>query len=110
MNINQIPDMMQNKTRLAIISSLISGEKDFAQLKELTEATDGNLGSHLLKLEEKEYISVSKSFINRKPKTSYRLTAMGKDNFLQYVNALSDEIKKQTNSLDENNDETNNKL
>ena len=52
MKINDIPNLFQSKIRLAIITSLIDGSKDFKQLKELTEATDGNLSTHLSKLEK----------------------------------------------------------
>lgn len=42
MKINEIPNIFQSKIRLAIMTSLIDGKKYFKQLKELTEATDGN--------------------------------------------------------------------
>ena len=42
---------------------------DFKTLKELLGATDGNVASHTKALEKKNYISVEKSFIDRKPNT-----------------------------------------
>ena len=70
MKINEIPNIFQSKIRLAIMTSLIDGRKDFKQLKELTEATDGNLSTHLSKLEKDGYISSEKTFIQRKPRSS----------------------------------------
>lgn len=58
MDIKSIPEAFQSKVRLAIITALISGEKTFTQLKKLTQASDGNLASHLSKLEEIDRKSV----------------------------------------------------
>ena len=93
MNINDIPDLFQSKVRLAIITSLIDGSKDFKHLKELTEATDGNLSTHLTKLEKEGYISSEKHFIQRKPKSTYTLTVTGRKAFKEYVKLLSSLLK-----------------
>lgn len=93
MKINEIPDIFQSKIRLAIITSLIDGSKDFKQLKELTEATDGNLSTHLTKLEKDGYILSEKTFINRKPRSVYQLTPDGRYAFEEYVDLLSSLLK-----------------
>lgn len=93
MKINEIPDIFQSKIRLAIMTSLIDGKKDFKQLKELTEATDGNLSTHLSKLEKDGYISSEKTFIQRKPRSTYALTATGRRRFEEYVELLSRLLK-----------------
>lgn len=93
MNINDIPDLFQSRIRLAIITSLIDSSKDFKQLKELTEATDGNLSTHLTKLEKEGYISSEKNFIQRKPKSTYTLTVTGRKAFEEYVELLSSLLK-----------------
>jgi len=90
MEINSIPEAFQTKIRIAIISSLITGGKSFKQLKQLTEATDGNLGAQLIKLEELKYINVKKQFIGRKPLSTYTLTKVGLDSFKEYVEMLED--------------------
>ncbi|MBQ9625039.1 MAG: transcriptional regulator [Clostridia bacterium] len=84
----KIPEMFQSKIRLAIITALISGEKSFKALKQITEATDGNLSTHLAKLEEAEYISCKKEFVGKKPSTTYSLKEKGRKEFTAYVDLL----------------------
>ena len=81
--------MIHGKLRLAILSLLSSVDHaEFTWLREKTGSTDGNLGAHLLKLEEAGYIGVEKKFILRKPVTLYRMTEAGRDALAGYVNAL----------------------
>lgn len=68
---------------------------DFNSLKDLLQVTDGNLASHIKALEKEEYISVSKSFIGRKPNTQYSVTKKGKDAFKKHLQALENLIKQQ---------------
>lgn len=88
MDVNSIPDLFQSKLRIAIVSSLMTGEKTFKELKEITGATDGNLSVHISRLEEAKYVEVYKDFFNNKPRTRYNLTAQGKKEFIDYVNTL----------------------
>lgn len=94
MEIRSIPEAFQTKLRIAVISALVTGEKTFKQLKEITGATDGNLGAQLNKLEELGYIIIKKEFINKKPQSTYILTKAGGDNFKQYVEMLSQILDK----------------
>lgn len=94
MDIKRIPEAFQSKVRLAIITALISGEKTFTQLKKLTQASDGNLASHLSKLEEMEHIFVRKEFIGKKPTSTYILTDLGRKSFTEYVDMLYSELHK----------------
>ncbi len=95
MDINSVPDIFQSKLRIAIVASLISGEKTFKELKEITGATDGNLSIHVSKLEGCEYIQIHKDFFNNKPRTRYNLTDKGRKEFVDYVNRLESIIKGQ---------------
>ena len=56
--------------------------------------TDGNLASHLRALEEGGYISMEKSFINRKPNTNYTITEKGLESFKSHLKALEELINK----------------
>lgn len=94
MTINDIPEIFQSNVRLAIVTALISGEKNFKSLKEIREATAGNLLIHLQKLEEKSYILSSKKFICRKPSTTYALTETGRKEFRGYVEMLYSALSK----------------
>lgn len=74
---------------MAALNSLGPGDQlDFTYLKELLGATDGNLGSHLQKLEEAGYIEVYKTFVGRRPKTYITATTRGRFVFEEHVAAL----------------------
>jgi DNA-binding MarR family transcriptional regulator len=85
----------ESRVRLGIMSVLaVSTSMDFKGLKETLAVTDGNLASHLRALEEGEYITMEKSFINRKPNTSYTITEKGLESFKSHLQALEELIKK----------------
>lgn len=74
------------------IMSIISSNEDgasFSQLLEATNATNGNLSSHLKTLEDGGYIVVNKFFEGRRPKSIYSLTPHGMEAFLNYIDELS---------------------
>lgn len=84
----------ENKIRLGIMSVLAAnGSADFAMLKSLLELTDGNLASHTRHLEDAGYIRCVKSFIGRKPNTTYIITEEGRDAFAAHVDALERFLK-----------------
>lgn len=94
-NYQLLDEIIHSRIRLAIMALLVSVEEaEFNYLKEKVKATDGNLSVHLKKLEEAEYISVKKEFIDRKPRTMYALTITGKAAFNQYLVSLENLIKK----------------
>ncbi|HAP36083.1 MAG TPA: transcriptional regulator [Bacteroidetes bacterium] len=91
----QLDDIIHSRIRLAVMSVLISVEEaDFTFLRNKVNATDGNISVHLRKLEDAGYIAVNKVFIDRKPATSYRLSAKGKKAFEVYIERLESFIKK----------------
>jgi DNA-binding PadR family transcriptional regulator len=81
--------VVHGRLRLALLS-LLSGveEAEFTWLRDKTDATDGNLGAQLLKLEEAGYVAVEKKFVLRKPQTLYRITAAGRQALTEYVQGL----------------------
>jgi DNA-binding PadR family transcriptional regulator len=85
----ELDPVIHGKLRLALLSLLAGVEQaEFAWLKGKTGSTDGNLGAHLLKLEEAGYVSVEKKFVARKPVTFYAMTTAGRDALTNYVQAL----------------------
>ena len=71
--------LIHERLRLGILSALAVNESlTFNELKKLLQTTDGNLSVHARKLEDAQYISCSKSFENRLPKTAYKLTVTGR--------------------------------
>ncbi len=83
-----------NRVRLGIMSALmVNAEINFNELKELMQATDGNLASHLKGLEESGYLKVQKGFVGRKTNTTYSVTKAGEKAFKQHLDALEQMIK-----------------
>ncbi len=58
---------------------------DFVRLKQLTGATDGNLGAHLDHLARAGYIEVSKEFVARRPRTTVCANGVGRAAFASHV-------------------------
>ena len=88
--------VLENRVRLQIMSILVANEHyDFNSLKELLEVTDGNLASNLKSLEKEGYMTVEKSFVDRKPNTKYRKTTKGQKAFENHLAALENLIKQQ---------------
>ena len=85
----ELNPVVHGRLRLAVLSLLSSVEQaEFTWLRTKTQATDGNLGAQLLKLEEAGYIAVKKKFVLRKPQTVYRITGTGRQALAEYVQAL----------------------
>lgn len=87
--IENINKAFESRIRLGIMSVLIVNDwVDFNTLKETLNVTDGNLASHLNALEKIKYIDVRKSFIGKKPNTSYAVSKEGKKAFKEHLDAL----------------------
>ncbi len=87
--ITKLNKTFDHRIRLGIMSILLVNDwVDFKTLKQTLEVTDGNLASHLKAVESKAYIEVRKQFVGRKPNTSYRVTALGRQSFNDHLNAL----------------------
>lgn len=83
--------LLHSQLRLAIMSLLLSVKSaEFTFIKEKTEATAGNLSVQLDKLSSAGYIEIEKSFRDKKPLTTCRITKKGVSAFEAYVNALKD--------------------
>ena len=96
-SLDQFDKAFENRIRLQVMSVLVANEHyDFNSLKELLSVTDGNLASHLKALEKEEYITVTKSFIGRKPNTQYAASKKGRYAFKRHLDALENLIKQQS--------------
>ncbi len=82
------PDIHQ-PTRLRIVALLSGlGRADFNFLRSTLGLTEGNLSSHMSRLEEIGYVEVTKKFDGKIPRTTYRLTARGRTSLQQYWQAV----------------------
>lgn len=78
--------VIHERVRLGIVSALAANEAlTFNDLKKLLELTDGNLSVHARKLEEAGYLTCTKSFEGRMPKTEFKLTSAGRKAFEKYL-------------------------
>jgi DNA-binding MarR family transcriptional regulator len=94
--LDQFDKAFENRIRLQTMSVLVANESyDFNSLKDLLNVTDGNLASHLKALEKEDYITVTKSFVGRKPNTQYAASKKGRDAFKKHLEALENLIKQQ---------------
>jgi DNA-binding HxlR family transcriptional regulator len=85
----ELDPILHSKLRLSVMSLLISLESaDFNYLLEKTGATKGNLSVQLTNLQEAGYIEVFKTFRNKYPLTTCRITAKGIEAFEKYVDAI----------------------
>jgi DNA-binding transcriptional ArsR family regulator len=81
--------LIHDRTRLAIVSALAVNEVlSFSELKDITETSDGNLSVHSRKLEEARYLTCTKSFDGRVPKTEFRLADAGRRALQQYLDHM----------------------
>jgi DNA-binding MarR family transcriptional regulator len=84
--------LIHERLRLGILSALAVNESlSFPELKRLLDTTDGNLSVHGRKLEEAGYVTVTKSFEGRVPRTEYKLAPAGRralDRYLSHMEAL----------------------
>jgi DNA-binding HxlR family transcriptional regulator len=89
--------VIHERVRLAIVSALAGAPSlTFNELKALLEITDGNLSVHARKLEEAGFVACDKTFVDRVPRTEYRLTAAGRkalDAYLQHMEALIQRVR-----------------
>ena len=84
--------LIHERMRLGIVSALaVNDSLTFNDLKRVMHTTDGNLSVHARQLEDAKYITCTKSFEGRVPKTEYKLTAAGRralERYLDHMEAL----------------------
>lgn len=89
MDASAFDPLLLSQVRLGVVAVLIErGAATFPDLKDLLGVTQGNLGVHLRKLEDGGYVTIEKDFVDRKPRTTARLTAAGRTAFLSHVARL----------------------
>jgi DNA-binding MarR family transcriptional regulator len=90
----EVDRMVHEPARLMILMVLYTVERaDFTFLMNVTELTDGNLSSHLSKLEAAGYVEVEKGYAGKKPRTRLRLTAVGRQAVEDYRGTMEQALK-----------------
>jgi len=95
-----LDSLIHHRIRLGIVSALAAAESlTFNEIKALLETTDGNLSVHARKLEEAEYVTCTKTFDSRRPRTEYRLTAVGRRELARYLTHMEALIRATRDTL-----------
>lgn len=90
----EVDKLMHEPARIAILSLLyVVDTADFLFIMNQTGLTQGNLSSHLTKLEEASIIEIIKSFSGKKPHTTIRLTKPGRKRFEKYLTSIKGFLK-----------------
>ncbi|MFC1618804.1 winged helix-turn-helix domain-containing protein [Candidatus Neomarinimicrobiota bacterium] len=93
MSIVDLDPVIHSRLRLAVMTTLAGLESaDFTDLKKITEATDGNLSTHLSRLEAAGYIKVKKGYRGKRPLTTCRMTPAGRTAFERYLDQLKQNL------------------
>src|SRR5580692_6096297 len=86
--------LVYERVRLGMMSALaVRDEITFSELKALFAVSDGNLSAHARKLEEAKYVTCTKSFDGRRPRSAYRLTPAGRAALNRYLDHVEAVIK-----------------
>ena len=92
----ELDDIIHQPLRLRIMAALNALPQgvglEFARLKKLTGATDGNLGAHIETLSKSGYVTVEKAFVGKKPQTTVTASAAGRAAFARHVAMLQEII------------------
>jgi|JI6StandDraft_1071083.scaffolds.fasta_scaffold1286756_1 predicted ArsR family transcriptional regulator len=87
--IRQMDKAFDSRVRIGIMAILLPEQwVDFNELKTKLGVTDGNLASHMSSLERKKFIEIHKQFVGKRPNTSYKITAKGKEGYAKYLVSL----------------------
>ncbi len=85
----KIDKLIHEPARFALVSCLFVVESaDFVFLVRQTGLTGGNVSSHMGKLEAAGYVKVTKSFVEKRPQTMFRLTKKGRNAFEEYRSTM----------------------
>lgn len=90
----KINSVIHQPVRLQIMTFLHMAKKaNFSELKRELNITDGNLGSHLGKLEEHKFIKSKKKFVMKKPSTVVSITEKGENELIKYLAVIKSIIE-----------------
>ena len=87
--------VIHEKARLGVLTSLAAHPKGlvFGSLKQMCGLTDGNLSRHLSVLEDAGLIAIEKSYDHNRPQTVCRITAQGRQRYLDYLKVLEQVVR-----------------
>ena len=90
----QVDRLVHEPARLMILMVLYTVDvADFTFLINATELTDGNLSSHLAKLEAANYVEIEKGYEGKRPRTLLRLTEEGRQAVESYRSTMQQALQ-----------------
>ncbi len=95
---DRLERLIHERTRLAIMSALaVNATMSFNELKAAVRTTDGNLSVHARKLEEAGFVTCTKGFAGRMPRTEFALTPSGREalgRYLDHMEAIIEAVRR----------------
>lgn len=87
-----LDETIHQPTRLRIMTMLVSQPAEdrltYGFVQKSLGLTGGNLTTHLRKLEDADYLQITKEFHNQKPRTWIQATPTGRQAFAEYYSNL----------------------
>lgn len=92
--VKDLDRVLHQPVRTRIVAYLVSVQEcDYTTLKKALGLSDGHMSTHMKELLGSGYLEMEKSFVQNKPRTTYRLTKTGKKRFGEYVSILKSLIE-----------------
>lgn len=92
-DIRQVDEIIHGRIRLAVMAYLSAvSPASFPELTEKTGTTNGNLSTHLTKLENANYVELEKGYKGKRPQTLVHITTAGRKAWVDYLSAMRDII------------------
>lgn len=86
LDLKSLNPLIHIPVRLGIMTLLSQHERcGFNYLKTALDTSDGNLSTHITKLESAGYLLITKTFEKKIPRTTYRLTPLGIQELSAYL-------------------------
>ena len=88
-NVGDIDEVIHGRLRLGIMAYLSSvSPASFPELIRKTETSNGNLSTHLTKLESAGYVRQEKGYSGKRPQTLVHITEEGRAAWIIYLNTM----------------------
>jgi DNA-binding transcriptional ArsR family regulator len=90
--------VIHERARLSVLTSLVAHPRGllFGDLKQLCGLTDGNLSRHLHVLQQADLVKIAKGFEQNRPQTLCRITARGRERYVEYLGVLEQIVRDAT--------------
>ena len=93
MSAARFDELIHAPTRLSIVSLLAASEwAEFKFIRDTVGLSDSALSKQLTTLEEAGYVEIRKGFVGKRPRTTARLTRVGRAAFELHVAALQEMV------------------